>query len=304
MVDSRDKYTGCLLGLACADAVGTTVEFSPRGSFTLLTDMVGGGPFGLQAGEWTDDTSMALCLAHSLVACQGFNADDQMNRYCDWMNHGTLSSNGRCFDIGNTVRLALQAFERSGNPFSGSTNPNSAGNGSIMRLGPVPMFYSPDVTAVIHFSGESSRTTHGAAECVAACELFGVMLHLALTGSSKAEILRQTLYQPTLPKIQAIAQGSYFHKTDAEIRGSGYVVDSLEAALFCFYETESFETAVLMAANLGDDADTTAAVCGQLAGAYYGQTGIPTSWLDKLAMRKEIGGLALQLLAHSGRDLT
>jgi len=266
--------------------------------------MVGGGPFGLQAGEWTDDTSMALCLAHSLVSRRGFDAVDQMNRYCYWMNHGYMSSNGRCFDIGNTVRHALRAFERSGNPFSGSTGPNSAGNGSIMRLGPVPMFYSPNVKDVIHFCGESSRTTHGAAECVAACELFGVMLHLALTGSSKAEILRQTLYQSTLPKIQAIAQGSYFNKTDAEIRGSGYVVDSLEAALFCFYKTESFETAVLMAANLGDDADTTAAVCGQLAGAYYGQTGIPTPWLDKLAMRKEIEGLALQLLAHSGHDHT
>jgi ADP-ribosyl-[dinitrogen reductase] hydrolase len=266
--------------------------------------MVGGGPFGLEAGQWTDDTSMALCLAHSLVARGGFDAADQMNRYCDWMNHGTMSSNGRCFDIGITVRNALQTYERGGHPFSGSTDPYSAGNGSIMRLGPVPMFYSPDVTAVIHFSGESSRTTHGAAECVAACELFGVMLHLALTGSSKAEILGQTLYRPTLPKIQAIADGGYFHKTDAEIRGSGYVVDSLEAALFCFYKTDSLETAVLMAANLGDDADTTAAVCGQLAGAYYGQTGIPPSWLGKLAMRKEIGELSLQLLAQSGHDLT
>ncbi|MCL4266527.1 MAG: ADP-ribosylglycohydrolase family protein [Anaerolineae bacterium] len=296
MANLQDKYTGCLLGLACGDAVGTTVEFSPRGSFTLLTDMVGGGPFGLEAGQWTDDTSMALCLAHSLVQCQGFDAADQMQRYCDWMNHGYMSSNGRCFDIGITVRNALHTFERSGNPYSGSTDPYSAGNGSIMRLAPVPMAYSPDVTAVLHYAAESSRTTHGAAECIEACRLFGVMLHLALTGSGKENILRQTLYQPTLPKIQAIANGDYIHKTTADIRGSGYVVDSLEAALFCFVQTDSFDTVVLMAANLGDDADTTAAVCGQLAGAYYGQSGIPAGWLDKLAMRSEIEMLALQLL--------
>lgn len=300
MANLQDKYTGCLLGLAAGDAVGTTVEFKPRGSFAPLTDMVGGGPFGLEAGQWTDDTSMALCLAHSLVQRQGFDAADQMQRYCDWMNHGYMSSNGRCFDIGITVRHALHAFERSGNPYSGSTDPYSAGNGSIMRLAPVPMAYSPDVTAVLHYTAESSRTTHGAAECLEACRLFGVMLHLALTGSRKEDILRQTLYQPTLPKIQAIANGDYIHKTTAGIRGSGYVVDSLEAALFCFVQTDSFDTAVLMAANLGDDADTTAAVCGQLAGAYYGQSGIPAGWLDKLAMRSEIEMLALQLLSLSG----
>ncbi|HRQ40851.1 MAG TPA: ADP-ribosylglycohydrolase family protein [Chloroflexota bacterium] len=297
MTNLQDKYAGCLLGLACGDAVGTTVEFSPRGSFAPLTDMVGGGPFRLEAGQWTDDTSMALCLAHSLVQCQGFDAADQMQRYCDWMNHGYMSSNGRCFDIGITVRNALRAFETTGNPFSGSTDPYSAGNGSIMRLAPVPMAYSPDVTAVLHYTAESSRTTHGASECVEACRLFGVMLHLALTGSSKERILRQTLYQPTLPKIQAIANGDYRHKTESEIRGSGYVADSLEAALFCFVQSDSFDTAVLMAANLGDDADTTAAVCGQLAGAYYGRAGIPAAWLDKLAMRTEIETLALQLWA-------
>ncbi len=297
MTNIQDKYTGCLLGLACGDAVGTTVEFKPRGSFAPLTDMVGGGPFSLEAGQWTDDTSMALCLAHSLVQRRGFDAADQMQRYCNWMNHGYMSSNGRCFDIGITVRNALHAFEHSGNPYSGSTDPRTAGNGSIMRLAPVPMAYSLDVTAVVHYSGESSRTTHGAAECMEACQLFGVMLHLALTGSSKADILRQSLYQPTLPKIQAIANGDYQRKTMTDIRGSGYVVDSLEAALFCFCQTDSFDTAVLMAANLGDDADTTAAVCGQLAGAYYGRAGIPPTWLDRLALRNEIETLALQLLA-------
>ena len=123
-----------MLGLAVGDAVGTTVEFKTRGTFHPVTNMVGQGPFGLQAGEWTDDTSMALCLAKSLIEMNGFNSRDQMERYWKWYREGYLSSNGRCFDIGNTVRDALNRFKQSGNPISGSTDPNSAGNGSIMRL--------------------------------------------------------------------------------------------------------------------------------------------------------------------------
>ncbi len=292
----KDRFLGCLLGLACGDAVGTTVEFRPRGTFDPVTDMVGGGPFQLKAGEWTDDTSMALCLAESLIANQGFDAADQMDRYCRWMNEGYLSSNGACFDIGNTVRAALLRYQATGDPFSGSTDPMSAGNGSIMRLAPVPLFYCSDVAQLIHFAGESSRTTHGAAECVDACRLFGVLLHHALQGVAKAEHLAQTDYQPTTPKIAAIASGAFLQKRPAEIRGSGYVVESLAAALYCFYQTDSFEQAILTATNLGDDADTTAAVCGQIAGAFYGRSGIPQKWLDKLALRTEIETLALKLL--------
>jgi ADP-ribosyl-[dinitrogen reductase] hydrolase len=295
MITIEDRYTGCLLGLASADAVGTTLEFRAKGSFKSLTDMVGGGPFHLQAGEWTDDTSMALCLAHSLVHCQGFDATDQMNRYCDWLDKGYMSSNGRCFDIGNTVRAALLRFKQNGDPFSGSTDPYSAGNGSIMRLAPVPMFYNPDVVQVIHFCAESSRTTHAAAESLDACRLFGVMLHLALNGRDKQEILRQTIYTPTTPKILDIATGNYLMKDESQIFGTGYVVASLEAALWCFATTDSFATAVLKAANLGDDADTTAAVCGQIAGAFYGKSGIPAHWLQKLVMRQDIEDLALAL---------
>lgn len=296
MITKEDRFIGCLLGLAVADAVGTTLEFKAKGSFTPITDMVGGGPFNLNAGEWTDDTSMALCLAHSLVHSQGFDPTDQMNRYCNWMDHGYMSSNGRCFDIGNTVRAALYNFKHRSDPFSGSTDPYAAGNGSIMRLAPVPLFYSPDVEQVIHFSGESSKTTHGAAECVDACRLFGLMLHLALLGTEKEAILKQTIYTPSTPKIKSIAAGEYLQKEESAIFGTGYVVASLEAALTCFATTDSFDTAVLKAANLGDDADTTAAVCGQIAGAFYGQSGIPNHWLEKVVMRQEIEELALALL--------
>jgi ADP-ribosyl-[dinitrogen reductase] hydrolase len=291
-----ERFRGCLLGLAAGDAVGTTVEFRSRGSFNPMTDMVGGGPFGLQPGQWTDDTSMALCLATSLVEVGGFDPVDQMNRYCDWYDNGYLSSTGSCFDIGNTTSQALHHYKTSQDPFSGSTHPHAAGNGSIMRLAPVPMFYASDRDRVLHFSGESSRTTHGAAECVDACRLLGDILRRALCGTDKAALLFDS--DPaivTAPAIQAILNGEYRDKSIHEIQGTGYVVQSLEAALWCFWTTETYEQAILTAANLGDDADTTAAICGQVAGAYYGEAGIPSPWLEKLTLREEITQLAEQL---------
>lgn len=292
----QDRYLGCLLGLASGDAVGAAIEFRPRGTFTPLTDMIGGGPFGLQPGQWTDDTSLALCLAESLVERGQFDPEDQMRRYLRWYDEGYLSSTGTCFDIGNTTRRALERFRRSGDPRSGSTDAFSAGNGSIMRLAAVPMFYSPDLEQVIHFSGDSSRTTHGAAECVDACRLLGAMIHAALQGADKEAILTEHGYAPETPLVAEIARGGYRQKTRDQIRGSGYVVESLEAAAWSFAQTDSFEAAILDAANLGDDTDTTAAVCGQIAGAYYGASAIPRRWLDKLALAEAIRGLALALM--------
>jgi ADP-ribosyl-[dinitrogen reductase] hydrolase len=297
-MNSSERFRGCLLGLAAGDAVGTTVEFQHRGSFLPVTDMVGGGPFNLKLGQWTDDTSMALCLATSLIKMGEFDAADQMNRYCSWHEQGYLSSTGDCFDIGNTVSQALQQYKLSGSPFSGSTNPRSAGNGCLMRLAPVPMFYFPDHDRAVHFSGESSRTTHGAVECIDASCLFGEMIFRALSGASKSEILfGQNAAIIDSSAIQAIAAGEYRTKTIDNIRGTGYVVESLEAALWCFWTTETFEQAILAATNLGDDADTTAAICGQVAGAYYGESGIPPHWLKQLTMHQEISELANQLHA-------
>lgn len=297
-MNELERFRGCLLGLAVGDAIGTTVEFKPRGSFQPMTDMVGGGPFCLKPGYWTDDTSMALCLATSLIECGTFDAVDQMERYCNWQNNGYLSSTGTCFDIGNTVSQALQRYQQSGDPFSGSTHARSAGNGCLMRLAPVPMFYFPDRDRVLHFSAESSRTTHGAVECLDASRLLGDMLYRAFSGASKAEVLFGC--DPEMAEstsIQAIARGEYQHKSIHEIQGTGYVVKSLEAALWCFWTTGTYKQATLTAANLGDDADTTAAICGQIAGAYYGESNIPASWLKQLVMREEITKMAEQLHA-------
>lgn len=305
-MEQGDRFLGCLLGLACGDAVGTTVEFSGRGTFDPLTDMVGGGPFNLLPGQWTDDTSMALCLATSLLEQQGFDAHDQMQRYCRWRSQGYLSSNGRCFDIGNTVSQALQRFEQTGDPFSGSTAANTAGNGSIMRLAPIPMFFFPYLATAEQRAADSSRTTHAAPECQDACRLLARILVRALEGQPKASVLfgDSTIFSGA-DKIVSIARGEYQRKPESDIRGSGYVVDSLEAALWCFNRTETFEQAILMAANLGDDADTTAAICGQVAGAYYGQSGIPEHWLTRLTMRQEITSLAEQLYLgqHQGSEI-
>ncbi|HNQ86957.1 MAG TPA: ADP-ribosylglycohydrolase family protein, partial [Deltaproteobacteria bacterium] len=158
-MELAERYTGCLLGLACGDAVGTTLEFKPRGSFEPITDMVGGGPFNLEPGQWTDDTSMALCLAESLIKKKGFDPLDQMERYVRWYRTGYLSSTEVCFDIGGTTASALRRFEKTRDPFSGSTDSHSAGNGSLMRLAPVPLFFFPDRDAMIFYAGESSRTT-------------------------------------------------------------------------------------------------------------------------------------------------
>ena len=266
--------------------------------------MTGGGPFRLLAGQWTDDTSMALCLATSLVERRGFDPRDQMHRYCRWAEEGYLSSNGTCFDIGSTVASALHRFRQSGDPYAGSSDPRSAGNGCIMRLAPIPMFFCPDLDAVEQHSAESSRTTHAATECVDACRLLGRITCRALLGRPKDDVAHGDSGSLVgTEKIVAIARGAYYGKSKADVHGSGYVAESLEAAMWCFVRTDSFESAVLMAANLGDDADTTAAVCGQVAGAYYSASQTPSAWLERLALRSAITELAERLYLSKGRSV-
>ncbi len=304
MASREDRFAGCLLGLAVGDAVGTAVEFRPPGTFPPVTDMTGGGPFGLEPGQWTDDTSMALCLAESLLETGGFDPADQMRRYVRWWREGHLSSTGQCFDIGNTVRAALARFEETREPFSGSTDPRSAGNGSLMRLAPVAMRFADDPARAVRLCGESSCTTHGARTCVDACRYFGGLLVGALGGVGKETLLSRRYApveglweaEPLCPEIDAIAAGSFRVKDPPEIRGTGYVVASLEAALWAFHRSGNFREGCLLAVNLGNDADTTAAVYGQIAGAYYGASGIPDEWLERLAMADLIRETALRLM--------
>ena len=293
----RDRAIGALLGLAAGDALGTTLEFKARDSYPPLTDIVGGGPFRLKAGQWTDDTSMALALADTLADPKGFDEQALMTRFAAWHERGDYSCTGRCFDIGNTVRGALTRFKRTGDPIAGSTEAWSAGNGSLMRLAPVAIRYWHDPRRLRDAAARQSRTTHGAPEAVDACVVYAEMLGEAISGKSSAEVLAPRL-APLAGQIGDIVSGRWRGKPREEISASGYVAHSLEAALWSTGRTGTFADAVLAAANLGEDADTTAAIAGQLAGSLYGASAIPQSWLGKLAWRERIVAAAEALLSE------
>lgn len=294
----RNRAVGSMLGLAVGDAIGTAVEFKSRDSFAPLTDMVGGGPFGLAPGEWTDDTTMALCLAESLLAESTVDQADLMTRFAGWLQRGENTVSGRCFDIGATTRAAIESFIASGNPSAGSHLATAAGNGSLVRLAPLAIFARRDRELAELLAGKQSRTTHATPEVIDACRLFTDMLIDALTGADKEGALRQRVMALS-PKVLFISAGEFKSKTRNQIRSSGYVVHTLEAALWSVWQTDNFRDAVLLAANLGDDADSVAAVAGQLAGALYGAKAIPDAWLAKLAWRDRIEKLANALFEQA-----
>lgn len=292
----RDRAIGAMLGLAIGDALGTTLEFNSRDSYEPITGIVGGGPFHLQPGEWTDDTAMALALAESLAACDGLDEADLMARFDDWFRNGAYSCTGVCFDIGITTSQALQRWRATGNSHSGSTDPNTAGNGSLMRLAPVAVRYWRDRDTLRDVAARQSRTTHGAAEAVDACVLWAEILADAIEGAPRAAVLRDRTGTYS-GNIAGIAGGSWRGKARDAIRASGYVVHSAEAALWSVGRSGDFRAAVLTAANLGEDADTTAAITGQLAGALYGASGLTEDFLQPLAWRDRIEKAAAVLFA-------
>jgi ADP-ribosyl-[dinitrogen reductase] hydrolase len=293
---SEDRSRGCLLGLAIGDAIGTTLEFRTRDTYPPLTDMIGGGPFDLAPGEWTDDTSMALCLADSLIENGDLDETDLMHRFVRWWRNGANSATGWCFDIGFTTRAALSEFEKSGNAIAGSRDPNTAGNGSLMRLAPAAIRHHGDRMRAIDVARRQSVTTHAAPAAIDACTFFAGLLVDAISGANRQALLSPRRFEGH-PEIAAIAAGKYFGKERSEIASSGYVVDTLEAALWCVHYTTDFREAVLLAANLGDDADTVAAVTGQLAGAIWGEASIPEDWIAKLAWCDQIRDRAIHLFA-------
>lgn len=296
----KDRCRGALLGLAIGDGLGAAVEFKPPGSFQPVTGYRGGGPHGLDAGEWTDDSSMALALADSIGAV-GWDLNDQARRYVEWWKTGKYSVNGRCFDIGITTSSALSRFvklqeaTRSGDP-----SESASGNGSIMRLAPVPIHFRQlflnDIATLSRMAEESSLTTHASEQCLSACRYMAVVVAGLIQGKDRATVLSPTweplaklkAIKPLHPLIEKVADGSFKAKKPPAIRGSGWVVESLEAALWAFHDADNFEEAILRAVNLGDDADTTGAVCGQFAGAFWGESGIPDSFRTGLARQDMI----------------
>jgi ADP-ribosyl-[dinitrogen reductase] hydrolase len=242
----RERYRGSLLGLAVGDAIGASLEGRAPGSFPPLDDMVSAGPFQLNAGEWTDDTSMALCLATSLVERKGFDARDQMERYLRWLNEGYLSSTGRCFGIGRTVFASLRRFEQTDDPFAGLTDPSTAGNGSIMRLAPVPLFYARSPREAMEKAAESSRTTHAAPTAVDACRYLAALIVGAVHGVSKEDLLSPYYsplpnywqQSPLAPEIDEIAAGSFKGRQpmkSAHILRNGFYDENHRSATHCWY---------------------------------------------------------------------
>jgi ADP-ribosyl-[dinitrogen reductase] hydrolase len=300
-VTLSERYRGALLGLACGDALGAPVSFCKRGSFAPLTGMVGGGFFQLEPGQWTDDTSLAMCLAESLVECEDFDPADQLVRYARWFAKGHWSSRPHAFDVGKTTEAAITAFLATGELHGAPDDPGSAGNGSIMRLAPVALRYYPSLDDVVRFAAESSRTTHRAAECVDACRVLGFALCKLLAGADRATFLDGAAAVAQTPRLARIAAGSFLRKPRSRISSSGYCVHSLEAALWCFCRSDSFEEALLLAANLGNDADTVSAITGQLAGAHHGVRAIPPGWLATLHRKQDIAFLANCLLQLARR---
>ena len=303
-MNTKDRFKGAMFGMAAGDALGTTVEFQARGTFKPVTTIVGGGVFGLNAGDWTDDTSMGLCIAESLGKRKCFDPAHQMDLFLEWWARGHNSSrpDKGCFDIGTTTRAALRGWKFHKqmadhvdqlNPFQGDTDLSTAGNGCIMRLAPVPLFFHEfSDYDIAQYSMMSSRTTHAALTCLQSSAFLGLLIAKATQGGSKGAMYTEAADFMNRefdlhPHVKEVVDGSFLTKPESLVSGAGYVVTTLEAALWAFYRTDNFRDGALMVVNLGNDADTTGAVYGQIAGAYYGYEGIPKEWRDILS-RKDI----------------
>lgn len=291
---ARDRARGCMLGLAVGNAVGAAAVSQPRGKAHAVTGMTGGGAFDLRPGEWTGDTAMALCLAESLIAAGTVDQRDFMQRLGRWMRSGENSVTGVGFDIGPVTSGAIERFLAGGSPASGGSSAETADNGSLTRLAPVAVMARSDAAEAEFLALKQSRATHGAMECLDACKLLTSMLVDALTGAERDAAIRPRVMALS-PRLLLINAGEWRGKSREAIQSGGSVVETLEAAVWAVGTTDSFAGAVLAAANLGDDADSVAAVAGQLAGAIYGASAIPPDWIGQLAWRDKIESLADKL---------
>jgi len=288
-ISSEDKWMGSFIGLAIGDQLGSLVEGKPRGSFDRVT--------GIMKGSfWTDDTSQALCIADSLISTKTLDLHDNLERFSKWLFDGYLSCKEWGYGCGPTARIAITNFKKSGKL---SPVKDQSTNGALMRLSPVPLFYSKDLKEAIVMSGESSKSTHNNTTCIDACRLYGSMIVKAVQGGDKNSILNydSKLWNdiPLEDSIDNVALGSFKEKNPPEIKGTLNISESIEAALWAFDRSSSFAEGALMAVNLGDDADTTAAIFGQLGGAFYGYDSIPNDWKLNLIDRGLIEYIAKNL---------
>ena len=290
----RERFHGALLGLAVGDAVAAATQYRRPGKFTPVGDMLGGGPFDLPRGGWSDDTAMALCLAESLLGCEGFDSRDQVARYRRWQQEGYLSCTGQCVGItvGTARALGLAQWRRQ--PFSGSHDPETLDPEALSRVAPVVMYFFAQPGAAAQWAAEAARTTCQAPAVLRACRALARALHAAISGEPRSVILTQA--RSALDAAQ--------HPAPASAQLDNGLPAALPAALEAFAGTGNFRDAVLTAANLGGDSDVVAAACGALAGAHYTASAIPTLWRNSLIKKQLIENCADRLLAHAMLQLS
>ncbi len=299
-----DRLRGCFYGCAVGDALGAPLEFSLRDTLPLVTTMQPLIRFRLPAGSWTDDTSLMLCLAASMAARGGLYAFSELSHYYRWWDEGYLSVSGTCFDIGRTTTLALAHFDKTREGVAPTTDDGCCGNGSLMRIAPVPIFaflrHGGNAETAWTLGAKSSTTTHAHPLCIEACGLFSALVTCALRGESKATLLERLAgfaSHVTDARLVALCSAAFLTKSRDAISSSGFVLDTLEAALWAFFRTPTFAEGAVLAVNLADDADTVGAVYGTLAGAFYGVDAIPSEWLGTLQGRRMLDGVFADLVA-------
>jgi len=305
----RERFQGTLIGLAVGDAVAAATQYRRPGRFTPVGDMLGGGPFDLPRGGWSDDTAMALCLAESLIGAEGFDARDQMARFRRWQQEGHLSATGQCLGItADTARaLALAQWRRQ--PFAGTHDPSAQAPEVLSRIAPVAMYFFAQRAVAAERAAEAARTTCQAPAVLAACRTLAEALHAALSGEPKAVILAaahpsaDASGAPGAPGASGVSGASGAPGASRVPRGAAQGTETapavMAAAFDVFGRTQNFRDAVLAAANLGGNSDVVGAVCGALAGAHYGAGAIPTMWRNSLMKKQLIESYADRLLTHA-----
>jgi ADP-ribosyl-[dinitrogen reductase] hydrolase len=299
----RERFQGALMGLAVGDALAAHTQFRKPGSFAAVGDLLGGGPFDLPRGAWTDDTAMALLLAESLLEQEGFDAQDQVERFARWQREGYGSATGQCVGITANVARALATAQYKRKPFAGSHDPEQLDKEGLSRVAPVVMYYFADAAVAVARAVEATRITAQAPMVLDCVRLLAAMLHQALAGRDKPAILRPPrdswFKSNTRLEVLAVYEGSYTRRSPPDITGGGHIVQALEAALWAFHGCDSFREGALLAANLGRDSDVVTATYGALAGAYYGVSAIPGIWRNSLIKQDVVIDTADRVLTHA-----
>ncbi len=306
----KNKIESALLGLAVGDALGVPVEFESRTYLkeNPVTDMFGFGTHHQPIGTWSDDSSLAFCLAESL--CSGYNLNDIARNFVKWYSAELWTPHGQVFDIGIATRNAILNIAKGHQPdLCGGFSESDNGNGSLMRILPLVLYLQKenDIEIIYQKVKEVSSITHAHFRSVLACFIYIVFCLEILKDKDKfesykkmqfilSEFLKDKSFNPVEVELfDRILKNDISKYNVNEIHSSGYVLHSLEASIWCFLNSDSYQETVLKAVNLGQDTDTTGAIAGGLAGIYYGLDDIPHKWIDNLARVNDIKDLAERL---------